>query len=120
LSRKVARYVSLLADFNFVIKHLPGKKNQANPLSRRPDYDDGTTDNTDVTALPDELFARAIETAAVEQQIYAHQKEHMKELQGLERKTPYLSGQKQYLVESRLARSNRRAQHKEDPHSTVS
>jgi hypothetical protein len=29
----MARYIAFLADFDFELVHLPGKKNQADPLS---------------------------------------------------------------------------------------
>ena len=33
-NRRVARYIALLSDYNLVLKHLPGTKNQADALSR--------------------------------------------------------------------------------------
>ena len=69
INRRVARYIATLADFNLELRHLPGIKNRADPLSRRPDYDDGSNDNEQVTALPDNLFTRMIETMALDQQI---------------------------------------------------
>ena len=74
INRRVARYISTLADFNIKLQHLPGTKNRADPLSRRPDYDDGTGDNEQVTALPDELFARVMETTALDQQVRRQQR----------------------------------------------
>jgi len=38
INRRVARYVATLADLNVELGHLPGGKNRADPLSRRPDY----------------------------------------------------------------------------------
>src|SRR6266404_7707141 len=39
----------------------PGKSDgQADALSRRPDYDQGTRDNKNVTVLPDSLFIRSL------------------------------------------------------------
>jgi len=69
INRQVARYISTLADYNLELKHLPGIKNHTDPLSRRPDHDDGTSNNEQVTALPNELFAKVIETTALDQQI---------------------------------------------------
>ena len=41
------------------LRHIPGKSNgRADALSRRPDYDQGTHDNENVTVLPDHLFIR--------------------------------------------------------------
>lgn len=37
------------------------------PLSRRPDYNDGAGDKEQVTALPDVLFSRVVETTALDQ-----------------------------------------------------
>ena len=35
INRRVARYISELADYNIELQHLPGIKNRADPLSRR-------------------------------------------------------------------------------------
>jgi transposase InsO family protein len=78
LNRHVARYIAFLADFNFELVHLPGKRNQADPLSRHPDHNDGSTDNEETTALPNELFARAIEITILERQVHQLQKENHK------------------------------------------
>jgi hypothetical protein len=69
LNQQVAHYIAFLADFNLEIKHLPGRHNQADPLSRCPDYDDGSQDNEEVTALPDSLFINLIESTALDKQI---------------------------------------------------
>jgi RNase H-like domain found in reverse transcriptase len=69
LNRQVAHYIAFLADFNLEIKHLPGHRNQADPLSRQPDYDDGSQDNKEVMALPDSLFIKLIESMAIDKQI---------------------------------------------------
>jgi hypothetical protein len=65
----VVCYIAFLADFNLEIKHLPGCCNQANPLSRRPDYNNRLLDNEEVTALPDSLFINLIELTAFNKQI---------------------------------------------------
>ena len=70
---RVARYIATLADFNLELKHLPRIKNCADPLSRRLDYDDRSNDNEQVTALPDTLFTKVIETTALDQQIQKRQ-----------------------------------------------
>jgi len=74
LNRRVARYIAFLADFDFELVHLPGKRNQADPLSRHLDHDNRSADNEETTALPDELFARAIEISILEQQVHRLQK----------------------------------------------
>jgi hypothetical protein len=76
LNCHVACYIVFLADFDFELVHLPGKRNQADPLSRRPDHDDGSTDNEETTALPNELFARAIEITILKCQVHQLQKEN--------------------------------------------
>ena len=64
ITRRVAREVLILQDYPIEIHHLPGKSNtRADVLSRRVDYDTGKNDNTNITVLPDELFARAVATA---------------------------------------------------------
>ena len=59
ISRRVAREVLELSEFDIELKHVPGHTNgRADALSRRPDYDQGTQDNENVTVLPDPLFIR--------------------------------------------------------------
>jgi len=60
ISRRVAREVLELSEYDFEIRHIAGKMNgRADALSRRPDYDQGEDDNRDVVVLPDKLFVRA-------------------------------------------------------------
>ena len=67
ISRRVAREVLELAEYDLEIHHLPGKANgRADALSRRPDYDQGEHDNENVTVLPDRLFIRAMRTSRIE------------------------------------------------------
>ena len=58
-----------MAEYNLELKHLPGIKNRADALSRRPDFYKGEEDNNQVTALPQNLFIRAMELMALERQI---------------------------------------------------
>jgi ribonuclease HI len=61
ISRWVAREFLELQEFPIKIHHVKGKHNErADTLSRRPDYDQGENDNTNVTVLPDHLFVRAL------------------------------------------------------------
>jgi hypothetical protein len=62
ISRQVAREVLMLSEYNFEICHIKGISNQrADALSRRPDYNQGQDNNTDVTVLPEQVFARVTE-----------------------------------------------------------
>ena len=63
ISRRVAREVFELADYDIEIHHLKGSANgQADALSRQPDFDQGEGDNEGVVVLPDALFARSTKT----------------------------------------------------------
>jgi hypothetical protein len=63
ISRCVAREVLRLSEYNIEIRHIKGTSNgHADALSRRPDYDQGTEDNMDITVLPEHLFARTMVT----------------------------------------------------------
>ena len=68
ISRCIARQVLELEEYNIKLQHVPGKSNgQADALSRRPDYDQGTNDNQNVTVLPNKLFIRALASQELEQ-----------------------------------------------------
>ena len=57
LSRCIARERLDLMEFDFEIRHIPGKSNsRADALSRRPDYDQGTRDNENIIVLPESVF----------------------------------------------------------------
>ena len=62
ISRRVAREVLELSEYDIEIHHIKGTANgRADALSRRPDYDQGEHDNEQVTVLPDHVFVRAAE-----------------------------------------------------------
>jgi hypothetical protein len=62
ISRQVAREVLMLSEYNFEICHIKGTSNgRADALSRRPDYNQGQNDNQNMTVLPEQVFARALE-----------------------------------------------------------
>jgi hypothetical protein len=62
ISRRVAREVLMLSEYNFEIRHIKGAANgRADALSRRPDYDQGQEDNQNITVLPEQVFVRAME-----------------------------------------------------------
>ena len=55
-------------EFDFEIRHIPGKANsRADVLSRRPDYDQGTRDNENIIVLPESVFVRAVIIASPEE-----------------------------------------------------
>ena len=63
ISRRIARQVLQLAEYNFEIHHIKGTANgKADALSRQPDYNTGENDNQDVVVLPDALFIHTITT----------------------------------------------------------
>ncbi len=72
ISRRIAREVAELAEYNVVLRHIPGKANgRANALSRCPDYNQGDKDNENITVLPNHMFIQAmtIETPQQEQNV---------------------------------------------------
>jgi hypothetical protein len=57
LNRRQARWIMDLQEYNFTIKHRPGKTNtKADLLSQRADYPKGENDNENVILLKEELF----------------------------------------------------------------
>jgi hypothetical protein len=62
ISRRVAREVLMLSEYNFEIRHIKGTANgRADALSWRLDYDQGQEDNQNITVLPEQVFVRAME-----------------------------------------------------------
>ncbi|KAF9800555.1 hypothetical protein IEO21_10329 [Rhodonia placenta] len=62
MNRQQARWASKLTEFDFCLVHVPGTQMvQSDTLSRRPDHDDGSNDNTDVVMLPPEAWVAAID-----------------------------------------------------------
>ena len=63
ISQRVTREVLELPEYDFEIRHVPGKQNgQADALSWQPYYDTGESDNTNVVVLLDSVFAWAMTT----------------------------------------------------------
>jgi hypothetical protein len=67
VNRCMARGVNFMAEFLLELWHIAGKKNRADPLSRRPDHNDGSDNNKGVVALPDSMFVKAIEATGLDQ-----------------------------------------------------
>ena len=66
LSRRQAHWMMFLQDFDLHFIHLPSSAmGPADALSRLPDPDT-SSNNVDVTVLPDDLFIRAIDVALVD------------------------------------------------------
>ena len=73
-----------LADYHFTLVHKPGALNRADAFSRRPDHDNGASDNEDIVVLGPKLFAHATEILDLEQEVFAAQKEHEDEMKKLQ------------------------------------
>ena len=73
VNRQVACYILTLADYNIEIHHRSGSLNHADALSRRPDYDKGRENNSEVVPLPASLFTEQLRTAILDALI---QEEH--------------------------------------------
>ena len=71
----MAQYLHTLADYDLELRHILGSINKADALSRRPDHDNGSKDNEEVVALPDSLFARALNVGKEDKHILKRQKE---------------------------------------------
>src|SRR6266850_1837189 len=80
VNRRVAQVINFMAEFPLELKHIAGKKNRADPLSRRPDYNDGTKDNEEVVALPESLFIKAIEVTGIDHIIARLQEQQTSEM----------------------------------------
>ena len=80
----MVRYLGELADYHFTLVHKPGNLNCADAFSRRPDHDNGTSDNEDVIVLSLELFANATELLDLEQKVFTTQEEHRNEIEKLQ------------------------------------
>jgi RNase H-like domain found in reverse transcriptase/Integrase zinc binding domain len=76
ISRWVARYLPKMAEFDFKLVYKPGPTNKADHLSCRPDYNDGSLDNQDITILPPHLFIHASTVSDLKQLILDTQLVH--------------------------------------------
>ena len=67
ISRRVAREVLTLSEYDIEIHHIKGKANgQADALSQQPDYNQGSHNNQDVMVLLDKIFVRAITESIID------------------------------------------------------
>ena len=73
INRWVTRYLHYMADFDLELRHIPRANNKADALSHQPDHDDGSWDNEKIVALPDSLFAWAIEMGTLDKKIWDQQ-----------------------------------------------
>src|SRR4030088_3320857 len=58
LNGRQARWAELLADYDFVLEHIPGKTNPADGPSRLPDYAEDATEVEDGAIFPKSAFRR--------------------------------------------------------------
>ena len=56
LNRRQARWAEVLAEYDFVFEHIPGKTNPADGPSRRPDYAENAPKVDDGTIFPKSAF----------------------------------------------------------------
>jgi len=80
VNRRVAQGINFMAEFPLELKHIAGKKNRADPLSRRPDYNNGLKDNEEVVALPESLLIKAIEVTGIDHIIARLQEQQTSEM----------------------------------------
>jgi hypothetical protein len=83
VNQRIARYILTLVDYNIQIQHCPGPSNRADALSRRPDYNQGEEDNSQVTPLPSYLFGEQIQSAALKAMIEESQEQEQTQLEQL-------------------------------------
>src|SRR5258708_37365088 len=76
INARVDRYITRLADYYFKLIHKPGTQNHADALSRRPDHDNDTDNNSDVVVLPPEIFANAALTTRINERVMTQQLKH--------------------------------------------
>ncbi len=83
VNQRVARYIFTLADYNIQIQHRPGTQNRADPLSRRPNYDNRKEDNKEVTPLPMKLFNTVLRSTSLHNDITLQQTQERGQLEAM-------------------------------------
>ena len=103
ISRRVARYLPVLWEYNILIKHRPGNANKvADALSRPPGTDEGLEDNQDVVVLPDHLFAHVADTGDLRRCILKAQESNEKTMMQWEEPYSLIRGQGGWVMRGRL------------------
>ena len=69
----MAHYIPCLADYNYILYHLPGTSNKADMLSRCSDFANGSTDNDEVTVLPPTIFACTTTLSTINDWVHTYQ-----------------------------------------------
>jgi hypothetical protein len=80
ITRRVARYLGELAEYNFVLQHKPGTQNRADGFSRRPDLETGERDNESVLVLPQRLFVQTIDILSSEEKVREAQERNQEQM----------------------------------------
>jgi len=73
INQQVTYYISTLANYNLKIIHKSEALNHTDALSRWPNYDNGKDDNTNTTALPDDLFIKHINSLTLYEKVAMEQ-----------------------------------------------
>ena len=61
LNQHQARWQQIMQEYHYMMEHHPGKTNPADPLSQRPDFENGVeNDNKQIILLPDDLFPNSL------------------------------------------------------------
>jgi hypothetical protein len=77
ITQRVARLIPRLADYNYILVHIPGQTNKADALSRRPDLNPGHNDNSAVIILPPSVFTKATTLSSLDDRTHASQLSHL-------------------------------------------
>jgi hypothetical protein len=73
INQQVARYINFMEDFHYQLKHIPGVHNCTDALSQRPDHNDGSDNNKQVVAFPENVFVRTISMVTLDKELRKQQ-----------------------------------------------